>query len=150
MCFRNFPDWVLTKSIFKTGKGPVLPGYTKKDYMHPVYRDTKAGLILAVQVGSTLCRSYYSVLCKHRWLYRPFDKAHLKRAKLKLSDKKPWQTKTEPFKLSHKSLYSLDIYLSKKWWIVRGITVNVNLIVEYVIWIWKIKLNSKYILQNIY
>ena len=28
------------------------------DYVPPIYRDTKAGLILSVQLGSTLCMSY--------------------------------------------------------------------------------------------
>ena len=60
----NFPDLVLIKSIIRTGNGPVLPGYTKKDHMHPVYRDTKADLILTVQLGNTLCMSYHSSLCK--------------------------------------------------------------------------------------
>ena len=36
---------------------PLLPEFAKKNHMPSVYQDIKAGLILNVQLGSTLCMS---------------------------------------------------------------------------------------------
>ena len=54
----SFPDWVFIKFVLETAEAMSYPSFAKKwNYMPLVYWETKVGLILTAQFGSTLCMS---------------------------------------------------------------------------------------------
>ena len=62
ICFCNFPG-VFIKSVFRTTEYLFILNLKKNEQNHmpSVYRTTMVGLILLVQLGSTLCMSYSNV-----------------------------------------------------------------------------------------